>query len=98
MLIQKSLKQDVGSIVGFKLITGEEIVAKIVELSDKGFVISKPCSVIPGERGLGLMQTMITTDINTNVLLKNEHILMFAPVIADIEKHYIKTTSGIALV
>jgi hypothetical protein len=93
MLIQKSY--DAGSIVCFKLTTGDEIVAKIVEKNDTGFVVTRPCTVIPSQQGLGLMQSLISGDINTNVTLRNEHVIMHAPVIKDIESHYIRTTSGI---
>ena len=96
MLIQKKYKD--GDILCFKLITGDEIVAKLVSQSLEGdFILSKPCTLMPGPQGIGLMQTMISGDINTNVTLKGVHILMHSPVIADIEKHYIKTTTGIQL-
>ena len=98
MLISKNKGVSPGDIVGFRITTGDEIVAKIVEINDKGFVLSKPCMVIPSERGIGLMQYLISADINNNVTLKNEHIIMHSPIIPDIERHYIRTTSGITLV
>jgi hypothetical protein len=96
MLIQKGYKD--GDIICFKLVTGDEVVAKLVSKSVEGdFIVSRPCTVVPAREGLGLMQAMISMDINTNVTLKSVHILMHSPVIADIEKHYIKTTTGIQL-
>ena len=96
MLVQKGYKD--GDIICFKLVTGDEVVAKLVSKSVEGdFIVSKPCTVVPAREGLGLMQTMISGDINTNVTLRGAHILMHAPVISDIEKHYIKTTTGTQL-
>jgi len=93
MLVSK--KYDAGSIVCFKISNGDEVVAKIVEETDTGFVVSKPCTVIPSPQGLGLMQSLISADINTNITLNKSHIIMSAPVITDIENHYIRTTTGI---
>ena len=93
MLIQKGYTA--GDVVCFKIVNGDEIVAKIVEATDDGFVVSRPCTLIPGNQGLGLMQSLISADINNNVTLKNQHIIMHGPVIKDIENHYIRTTTGI---
>ena len=93
MLINKGYSA--GDIACFKLVNGDEIVAKIVEETDAGFVVNRPCTIIPGPQGLGLMQSLISADINTNVTLKSEHIIMHGPVITDIENHYIRTTTGI---
>jgi len=93
MLISKGYSA--GDIVCFKITNGDEIVAKIVEATDTGFVINRPCTVIPSQQGLGLMQSLISADINNNVTLKLEHVIMHSPVITDIENHYIRTTTGI---
>ena len=93
MLINKGYQE--GDIVCFKVVTGDEIIAKIVGQNAEGFVVNRPCTVIPSQQGLGLMQSLISADINTNVTLKSEHIIMHGPVIQDIENHYIRTTTGI---
>lgn len=83
-----------GDIVCFKLI-GEEIVAKIVEETADSYIVGKPCTVVPSQQGLGLMQSLISADINTNITLNKSHVIMHSPVIKDIENHYIRTTTGI---
>jgi hypothetical protein len=93
MLIQKGYSA--GDIVCFKIVNGDEIIAKIVEVKDEGFVVNRPCTVIPSQQGLGLMQSLISADINNNVELKNQHVIMHGTVINDIENHYIRTTTGI---
>ena len=84
-----------GDILCFKIANGDEIVAKIVEEKADGYVVSKPCTVIPSQQGLGLMQSLMCADINTNITLNKSHVIMTAPVIKDIENHYIRTTTGI---
>jgi len=92
MLIQKGYSA--GDVVCFKLV-GEEVVAKIVEETADGYVVSKPCTVVPSQQGIGLMQSLISADINTNITLNKSHVVMHSPVITDIENHYIRTTTGI---
>ena len=92
MLINKGY--NAGDVVCFKLV-GEEIVGKIVEETADSFVLSKPCTVVPSQQGIGLMQSLISADINTNITLNKSHVVMHSPVITDIENHYIRTTTGI---
>jgi len=93
MLIQKGYAA--GDIVCFKVVNGDEIVAKLVEETDTGYVVNRPCTVIPSNQGLGLVQSLFSGDINTNVTLNKNHVIIHAPVIDQIESHYIRTTTGI---
>ena len=93
MLIQKNY--NAGNIVCFKLVNGDETIAKIVEENDTAFVISRPCTVVPSPQGLGLMQSLFSADINTNITLSKAHVIMHSPVVDKIENHYIQTTTGI---
>jgi len=93
MLVSKGYQA--GDIVSFKLINGDEIVAKIVDAGPNGFEITKPCTVMPGPQGMGLIQSLFTADADVNVVLQKDHILMHAPSIDQMQKHYIKTTTGI---
>jgi len=93
MLINKGYSA--GDIACFKIVNGDEIVAKIVEETDVGFVVNRPCTIIPSQQGLGLMQSLISGDINNNITLNKSHVIMHSSVITDIENHYIRTTTGI---
>lgn len=93
MLIQKGYAE--GDIVCFKVVNGDEIVAKLVEEKPDAFVVSKPCTVVPSQQGLGLMQSLFSADINTNITLNKMHVIMHSPVIDKLEAHYIQTTTGI---
>lgn len=82
-------------IVTFKILNGDEIVAKIIEDRDDAFVVSKPCTVMPSQQGLGLLQSLFTSDLNKSIRLEKRHVMMHAPTIQDVQNHYIKTTTGI---
>jgi len=74
---------------------GDELVAKIVEETDDAFILSKPTTVMPSQQGLGLMQSLFTSDLNKHIRLSKNHVMMHAPTVKDVENHYIKTTTGI---
>jgi hypothetical protein len=87
-----------GDLVSFKLVNGDEIVARITESTTTGWSVSKPCTVIPSQQGLGLLQSLFSADINKDIVLKREHVMLHSPTIQALESHYIKTTTGIETV
>lgn len=94
MLITNN-KYDKDTTVTFKLANGDEVVAKVVEETDTGYVISKPCTVMPSQRGIGLMQSLFTSDLDKTVTLDKRHVMMHNPTNKEVESHYIQTTTGI---
>ena len=84
-----------GDIVTFKIVNGDEVVAKIVEETDEAFTVNKPCTVMPSPQGLGLLQSLFTSDLNKSIRLEKRHVMMHAPTIQDVQNHYIRTTTGI---
>jgi hypothetical protein len=93
MLVSKKYEAD--TIVTFKIVNGDELVAKVLEETDAGYLISKPCTVMPSQQGLGLMQSLFTGDLEKPVVLDKKHVMMSSPTILDVQNHYIKTTTGI---
>lgn len=93
MLVSNKYEKD--QVVSFKLVNGDEIVAKVLEEHNDKFVISKPCTVMPSQQGLGLLQSLFTSDLNKSITLLKVHVMMHSPTVTDIENHYIQTTTGI---
>lgn len=93
MLTTKSYDKD--TIVSFKLVNGDEIIAKVLEETDTEFVISKPTTVMPSQQGIGLLQSLFTSDLNKSIRLGKEHVMLHNPTVEDVKNHYIKTTTGI---
>ena len=93
MLVSKKYAE--GDIVSFKLVTGDEVVAKIAAEQDDGFLVEKPCTVMPSPQGMGLIQSLFTGDTEKKVTLRYDHVIMHSPSIDAMQKHYIKTTTGI---
>jgi hypothetical protein len=93
MLVNKVY--DSGDIVAFKLVNGDEIVAKMISEDMISFKVNRPCTIVPSPQGLGLMQSMFSSDINKDIELRKEHVMMHAPVIKQMSDHYFQTTTGI---
>ena len=87
-----------GTLVSFKLVNGDEIIAKIVEETLAGFSVSKPMIVVPSQQGIGLMQSLFTSDLNNNVQLARMHVMLHAQTSSELVNHYISTTTGIETV
>ena len=94
MLISKS-KYDAGDIIAFKLITGDEIIARLEGETDTHFELDRPCTVVPSPQGLGLIQSLFTADPKITISISKTHVIMSAHVIDQMESHYIQTTTGI---
>ena len=96
MLVSK--KYDVNAVVAFKLINGDEVIAKVVEETDTGYLVDTPCTVMPSPQGLGLIQSLFSADKDPKVTLSKQHVMMSAPVIDQMRDHYTKTTTGLETV
>lgn len=97
MLISKS-SYDAGDVLTFKLVNGDEIVAKLVEQTDTDYTVERPCTVVPSAKGIGLLQSLFTGEVEHKVSLNKQHVIMHAATIKDVKNHYIQTTTGISLV
>lgn len=86
-----------GDVVSFKMVNGDELVAKIVEHSDTGFSVSAPCTVMPSAQGLGLMQSLFSAKEDCKVFLSNQHVMFHSESLEQMKAHYLKTTTGIEI-
>lgn len=88
---------------GFKLVTGEEIIARVVETSDTIHKIIKPMALVQQQYetnrvGMGLIPWIIGTYMSDSIvdLYINNVICSYDP-ISEIEKEYILSTTSIQL-
>jgi hypothetical protein len=96
MLLSKGYSE--GDIVSFKLVNGDEIVAKVVEVTNSGWKVTKPCTVLPSAQGLGLIQSLFSAELNNEVELRADHVLMHSESAKQIQDYYLSTTTGIQTV
>lgn len=86
---------DKDALVSFKLVNGDEVIAKIVEDTADEFIVSKPMIVVPSPQGIGLMQSLFTSDLNKSIRLDKRHVMLHSHTSGVLTNHYIQTTTGI---
>lgn len=80
-----------------KLVNGDEVVSEVMETNHDYYVIKRPCTVVPSAQGMGLMQSLFVGQPDHLITIHKQHIMLMAPVVKDMETHYLSTTSGIKL-
>ena len=88
-------KLDLNEVYTFKLTSGEEVIAKVVDQTDTSVELSDPLSVAPNPQGMGLMPSMFTAEHDKNVMLNTNTVTMYSETADAIRIKYIEATTGI---
>jgi hypothetical protein len=86
---------EVGKTYTMRMVYGEEIVAKIVNIDEDTYTLSKPVAVVPGQQGIQLMNSLFTADPEAEVTVNKSSVAMIAPVREDVGDSYLEATTGI---
>lgn len=97
MLINKSSTYSNGDIAVFKVVNGDEIVAEIVSVEDDAYTIRRPQTVVPSQKGMGLMPSLFTARDDHNIQLNKRNVILTAPAVDEMARHYKQTVSGLVL-
>ena len=102
MLIQKPIS--VNDIVSIKLVTGDELIAKLVATTNDSISITKPMTVTVGmdERTgqVGIQMSpyfILCADHESNLTLKHIHILVYTLANDAAKSGYIQNTTGLKI-
>lgn len=90
------MKFEKGQIYTFKLITGEEIVAKVVEFTDQEIELEHPITAVYTGQGLQLVPSLFTARHDQKIQLNTASWTMVASVRDDVRNSWIQATTGIA--
>lgn len=80
----------------FKLQTGEEMVAKILEIYGDHMIIEHPIMTVLSPQGLQMMPGLFSANLDKTVRLNNASWAMIAETREDIRNSWIQATTGIA--
>jgi len=94
MLIEAPYKN--GDTITIKTLT-EEIIARLVEETDKTVKVHKPMSIMTTQQGLGLGPFAFTLSMDADVVLNKSVILMIAKTEQEMASQYTQNTTGIAI-
>jgi hypothetical protein len=92
-----SVEINSGETYSFKLNSGEELIAKVIEVKDNYVIITTPVSVAPGPQGMGLIPSLFTNDQRGNVRLNTNSISLVAETEEAVKMKYIEATTGISV-
>lgn len=92
-----NIELDINRVYTFKLNSGEEMIAKVINNSSNSawIEIQDPVSVAPGPQGLGLVPSMFTADIKTPIQLNVASVAFYALTEDSVRMKYIEATTGI---
>lgn len=88
---------NINEVYSFKLNSGEELIAKIIKISDDYITIEEPVSVAPGPQGIGLIPSMFTADPKAETKLNTKSIAIVSQTEESVKNKYIQATTGIAV-
>ena len=86
---------EAGKTYTMRMAYGEEIVAKITAVGADTYTMTKPLSVIPGQQGIQLMNSLFTADPEQEVTVNKSSVAMIASVREDVGDSYLEATTGI---
>lgn len=96
MIIEKPLAD--GDTVTIKTTAGEEIVARLVQIKNNSYVVSKPLAVMATQQGIGLGPVAFTVNPDTKIEINTHAVLFIAKTDSEMAKQYVSSTSGLQLV
>lgn len=85
----------INEIYTFKLVSGEELTAKIFNKYDGVIEVTQPISMILGPQGLQMMPSLFSSNSDKNVYINTATIAMAAETRDDVRNKYIEATTGI---
>lgn len=94
MFLEKS-KFVEGDIISLKLISGEEIIGKMVREEITSITIARPLSIAMTPKGPGLAPVMFTTSPNTEYNINKSVIVFQGATVKEIGEQYLFQTTGI---
>lgn len=79
----------------FKLVSGEEITAKIFNKTADSLEVTQPISMVLGPQGLQMMPSLFSANQDKNVHINTACIAMAAETREDVRSKYLEATTGI---
>ena len=83
------------SVYTFKLNSGEELIAKVIQAGNEFIKIEEPVSIAPGQQGMQMIPSVFTANPKGEFKLNTTSIAMYAETDDNIKDKYLEATTGI---
>jgi hypothetical protein len=91
--MQIALNQN--TVYTFKLNSGEELIAKVVQSGGDFIVMEEPVSIAPTQQGMQMIPSIFTADPKGEFRLNTTSIAMYAETDDSVRMKYLEATTGI---
>ena len=88
-------KHEEGDIVAIKLVTAEEVIAKVVEAGADSIKVSKPMMLVHTPKGLAMSQFMMMQDVKDAIELPMSNIIAITKANSVASSQYSQTVTSI---
>jgi hypothetical protein len=95
MLIDRGVTE--GEVVTLKLLSGEEVVAKYIEETSKGYKVNKPMALSMSPQGIGMIPFAMTVDMEKDITINASAVIAIESTDKQFADAYIQNTTGIKL-
>ena len=79
----------------FKLNSGEELIAKVIQAGGEFIKIEEPVSIAPGQQGMQMIPSVFTANPKGEFKLNTNNIALYAETDDSIKMKYLEATTGI---
>ena len=93
MIIDKGVSP--GEVVTIKLTSGEELIANLVEETDKYIKVSKPRVLASAQGGIGMAPYLFTVDPDKTIKIATATVVVLEPTEKESASSYTKATTGL---
>ena len=95
MLKVKSYEK--GDVVSVKLVTGEELVTKLGEITESSYEFTKPLSLNMSAQGPVLAPYMLTIELDASITIDKSKIIAIVKPREDVRSQFIQSTTGLSI-
>jgi len=92
------MQVELNSVYTFTLTNANELVAKVVGISEDSYTVSNPLSAVPTEKGIQLIFAIFTADPSEDITINKSAVAMISKTRLEICDHYLEATTGIKAV
>jgi hypothetical protein len=97
-MVKTTFNYNKGDVIDFKLLSGEEIIARLDEDRENEYILMKPMALINTPNGgLGMMPAPIASDHVTPVMLNKHAVAFHCKCEQSLASQYLEKTTGITM-
>lgn len=96
MLISKPFAKD--DLLSIKLVTGEEVITRLVDDRSDAYVINRPVTLVPTAQGTAMVPYLMTADVDSDITLDKSKVIVAALSKKELSASYIQVTTGITTI